>query len=84
MPIYLATLAAGQARANTASMVLGIVVVTFSFVLGGAELAGIDLDRFALAIGVSLFVTVLAIRMAPEGLPYHGSHHFKAPGNCQQ
>lgn len=66
MPIYLATLVAGQARANTTSIVLGIVVVTFSFVLGGAELAGIDLDRFALAIGVSLFVTVLAIHMAPE------------------
>jgi high-affinity nickel-transport protein len=54
---------AGLVVAKSASRVLGIVVVAFSFGLGGAELAGIDLDRIALPLGLTLFAAVLAIRV---------------------
>jgi nickel/cobalt transporter (NiCoT) family protein len=65
---YLATstqrlAAVGQVNAKAASRVLGILVVIFSFGLGGAELAGVNLDRFALPLGLILFVTVIGIRV---------------------
>ncbi len=55
--------ATGQANAQAASCLLGILIVIFSFGLGGAELAGLDLDRFALPLGLTLFVTVIGIRV---------------------
>jgi high-affinity nickel-transport protein len=57
----LATL--GQKRAVAASRLLGALVVTFAFGLGGAELVGFDLGRLALPVGLALFATVLAIRI---------------------
>lgn len=55
--------ATGHANAQAASRVLGMLVVIFSFGLGGAELAGVDLDRFALPLGLTLFVAVIGIRI---------------------
>jgi len=53
----------GETHAVHASRLLGLLVVFFSFGLGGAELAGLDLDRFALPLGLTLFATVIAIRV---------------------
>jgi nickel/cobalt transporter (NiCoT) family protein len=58
---YLAT--AGSAAAATAARLLGVLVVAFSFGLGGAELIGFDLDRIALPTGLLLFATVITIRI---------------------
>ena len=55
--------ATGDCRSQAASQFLGITVVIFSFGLGGAELLGVELDRFALPLGLCLFVGVLAIRV---------------------
>lgn len=55
--------AIGHANAKAASRLLGILVVIFSFGLGGAELAKLNLDRFALPLGLTLFVTVIGIRV---------------------
>jgi high-affinity nickel-transport protein len=52
----------GETNARKASHVLGILVVLFSFGLGGAELLGMDLDRFALPVGLTLFAVVVSIR----------------------
>lgn len=54
---------AGQTNAKMASRALGILVVMFSFGLGGIELAGLELNRFALPLGFALFVTVIGIRI---------------------
>jgi nickel/cobalt transporter (NiCoT) family protein len=54
---------AGDTRATAASRWLGVLVVVFSFGLGGAELFDLDIDRLALPIGLSLFVAVIAIRV---------------------
>jgi high-affinity nickel-transport protein len=53
----------GNSRATTASRWLGVLVVVFSFGLGGAELMDIDIDRFALPMGLALFTAVIAIRV---------------------
>jgi high-affinity nickel-transport protein len=53
----------GQTRAKAASRVLGIIVVVFAFGLGGAELFGVDLAGIALPLGLTLFATVLGIRI---------------------
>ena len=53
----------GQTRAQAASRVLGIIVVVFAFGLGGAELFGVDLAGIALPLGLTLFATVLGIRI---------------------
>ena len=55
--------AIGRTRAKAASRVLAIVVVIFAFGLGGAELFGAELTRIALPLGLTLFVTVLGIRL---------------------
>jgi high-affinity nickel-transport protein len=58
------TLAAiGQAKARTASRVLGLLVVLFSFGLGGAELVGIEMNSFALPLGLVLFAVVIGVRV---------------------
>ncbi len=54
---------AGQTNAAQASRLLGLLVVVFSFTLGGAELAGFDIDRFGLQLGLVLFAAVIAIRV---------------------
>jgi nickel/cobalt transporter (NiCoT) family protein len=65
----------GQTNAVSASRFLGLVVVVFSFSLGGAELAGYDIDRYGLPMGLTLFAIVIGIRIwaripvnAPAGL----------------
>ena len=52
----------GEARAKSASRLLGLIIVIFAFSLGGAELFGEDLARIALPLGLSLFVVVVGIR----------------------
>jgi high-affinity nickel-transport protein len=53
----------GDRRATAASQFLGLLVVAFSFGLGGAELLNFDIDRFALPTGLVLFAAVIAIRV---------------------
>jgi high-affinity nickel-transport protein len=53
----------GEARAKSASRILGFIVVIFSFSLGGAELFGVELAPIALPLGLSLFIVVLGIRI---------------------
>lgn len=55
--------AAGRGNAQAASRLLGILVITFSFGLGSAQLLEFPIDRFALPIGVILFATVIGIRI---------------------
>ncbi len=58
------TLAAiGQKKAQAASRLLGVLVVVFSFGLGGAELLGIEMNRFALPLGLVLFAIVVGVRV---------------------
>jgi nickel/cobalt transporter (NiCoT) family protein len=54
---------AGSSNATGASRLLGLLVVLFSFGLGGAELLNFDIDRIALPTGLALFVAVIAIRI---------------------
>jgi high-affinity nickel-transport protein len=54
---------AGNDKARSASRWLGVLVVAFSFGLGGAELLNMDIDREALPIGLALFAAVIAIRI---------------------
>jgi high-affinity nickel-transport protein len=53
----------GEAKAKVASRILGLIVVIFSFGLGGAELFGAELSRIALPLGISLFILVVGIRL---------------------
>jgi nickel/cobalt transporter (NiCoT) family protein len=56
-------------NARNASRLLGILVVIFSFGLGGAELLSFEWERFALPLGLALFAIVIAIRVwARSGL----------------
>jgi hypothetical protein len=55
--------AVGHVNAKAASRLMGILVVIFSLGLGGAELGRMNLDRFALPLGLTLFVTVIGIRV---------------------
>jgi high-affinity nickel-transport protein len=55
--------ARGARNARFASRFLGLLVVMFSFGLGGAELVGFEIDRYALPLGLMLFATVVAIRI---------------------
>lgn len=55
--------ASGASRAITCSRALGVIVVIFSFGLGFSELAGFELDRAALPIGIGLFIAVVGIRI---------------------
>jgi high-affinity nickel-transport protein len=55
--------ARGDANARSASTCLGVLVVVFSFGLGCAELAGSDVSRFALPLGITLFGVVIAVRI---------------------
>jgi high-affinity nickel-transport protein len=59
--------ARGEANARTASRLLGILVVVFSLGLGTAELLGLEVNPFALPLGLGLFGCVLAIRVWARG-----------------
>ena len=52
----------GEAKAKSASGLLGLIVVIFAFGLGGAELSGVELTGVALPLGLSLFLVVIGIR----------------------
>lgn len=54
---------AGRANAKAASRMLGILVITFSFGLGTAQLVGLAMDQFALPLGIILFGIVIGIRI---------------------
>ena len=53
----------GETNARKASQLLGVLVVIFSFSLGGAELLGLELNHFALPLGLTLFAVVISIRV---------------------
>ena len=55
--------ATGQTNALRASKMLGVIIVIFSFGLGGAELVGIELDHFIFPTGIALFAVVIGIRI---------------------
>ena len=55
--------AGGAMNARLASRFLGLLVVIFSFGLGGAELVGYEFNHYALPLGLMLFATVVAIRI---------------------
>jgi nickel/cobalt transporter (NiCoT) family protein len=59
--------ARGATNARLASRWLGILVVVFSFGLGAAELTGVEMDLFALPLGLTLFAIVIGIRVWARG-----------------
>jgi high-affinity nickel-transport protein len=61
--------ATGMAKARKASQMLGILVVILSFGLGSTELAGIEMNRFALPLGLALFASVISIRIWARSAP---------------
>ena len=70
----------GSGRARLASRLLGMLVVVFSFGLGGGELFGYEIERFALPLGVTLFAAVIAMRIwARGGWPWPLPHRNRAP-----
>jgi nickel/cobalt transporter (NiCoT) family protein len=69
--------AAGGGNAAAASRMLGILVIVFSFGLGGGQLLGLPIDRFALPLGIVLFVIVVAIRIWSR-LPVAGEFSQRA------
>jgi high-affinity nickel-transport protein len=61
----------GRMNARRASQALGVLIVLFSFGLGGAELFGTNLNLFALPVGLTLFAVVVSIRCwARSGIPF--------------
>jgi nickel/cobalt transporter (NiCoT) family protein len=72
--------AAGETNARMPSRMLGIVVVLFSFGLGGGELIGAEVNRYAFPLGVLLFATVVVIRVyARSSFPDSISGHSVGP-----
>src|SRR5580698_1642495 len=53
----------GHSRSLQSSRALGVLVVLASFGLGVGELAGVDLNRFALPLGIILFAVVVSLRL---------------------
>jgi nickel/cobalt transporter (NiCoT) family protein len=53
----------GHSRSLQSSRALGALVVLASFGLGAGELAGVDLNRFALPLGIILFAVVVSLRL---------------------
>jgi high-affinity nickel-transport protein len=54
--------ATNEANARRASQALGVLVVLCSFGLGRAELLGLELNHFALPVGLMLLAVVISIR----------------------
>lgn len=71
----------GNSRSVRSSRALGILVVVVSFGLAGGELSGIDLNRFALPLGLVLFVAVIGLRLS-SGRP-QSSHALPPAGEIQ-
>jgi high-affinity nickel-transport protein len=57
----------GHARSRQSSRVLGALVVVVSLSLAAGEFGGIDLNRFALPMGIVLFATVVGLRVWGSG-----------------
>jgi high-affinity nickel-transport protein len=57
----------GHSRSMRSSRVLGVLVVVVSFGVAGGELAGTDLNRLALPLGVILFASVVFLRLWSGG-----------------
>jgi high-affinity nickel-transport protein len=57
----------GHARSRQSSRPLGVLVAVVSLGLAAGEFGGIDLDRFALPMGVVLFATVVGLRLWGSG-----------------
>lgn len=74
-----AAIGAGNARA--ASRALGVLVIVFSFGLGGGQLAGLPIDRFALPLGIVLFAIVIAIRICSR---YPAAAEKALPEHCER
>ncbi len=53
----------GHVRSLQSSRALGFLVVVVSFILAAGEFWGIDLNRFALPLGLVLFAVVVALRL---------------------
>lgn len=53
----------GNVRSLKSSRALGVLVVVVSFSLAVTEFAGIDLNRFALPLGLALFGVVIGLRL---------------------
>ncbi len=53
----------GNTRSVQSSRALGVLVVVVSFGLAGGEFAGVDLNRFALPMGLVLFAVVVGLRL---------------------
>ena len=57
----------GHNRSVRSSRALSVLVVVVSFGVAGGELAGVDLNRMALPLGVVLFVSVVFLRLWSGG-----------------
>ncbi|MFT4111289.1 hypothetical protein [Silvibacterium sp.] len=53
----------GHTRSLQSSRALGVLVVVVSFTLAAGEFAGVDLNRFALPLGLILFAAVIGLRL---------------------
>jgi high-affinity nickel-transport protein len=62
----------GHSRAMRSSRALGALVVVVSFGVAGGELAGVDLNRMALPLGVVLFASVIFLRLWSGGVRWSG------------
>jgi high-affinity nickel-transport protein len=70
---------AGSSNATGASRLLGLLVVLFSFGLGGAELLNFDIDRIAMPTGLALFAAVITIRIWARRKLSMPTHHICVP-----
>jgi high-affinity nickel-transport protein len=50
-------------RAGQASRWLSVVVIVFSFSIAAADFARVDIDRFALPMGLTMFLVVVGLRL---------------------
>jgi high-affinity nickel-transport protein len=57
----------GHNRSVRSSRALGVLVVVVSFGVAVGELAGVDLNRMALPLGVVLFASVVFLRLWSVG-----------------
>lgn len=63
----------GHGRSMRSSRALGMLVVVVSFGVAGGELAGVDLNRMALPLGVVLFLSVIFLRLWSGGVRWSGA-----------
>jgi nickel/cobalt transporter (NiCoT) family protein len=65
----------GRVRAIRSSRILSALVIIFSFGVATAEFGGLDLNRIALPLGLSLFVAIIVLRLWSAG-----SHTMRSSG----